>query len=170
MQVRSGSGAHLIDADTGWSSLENRPCCQRLRIEACANMVIYVGGGAKRLLLHGKSTDWGRPMKIRTRMGVGAGIAALLALTGATAAFGADSGWRSNTASYLLTVDGCPVIQSGASTYVSGIENPSCSGSIGVQAKYKLYAGSLTYTSSIDWDSQWARVDAPIVTHGKVYH
>lgn len=109
-------------------------------------------------------------MRIRTRIGVTAGITALFAAISATAAFAADSGWRANIASYLLTVDGCPVIQSGSSDYVSALENPSCSGSIGVQAKYKLYPGSLTYTSSVEWDADWARVDAPIVTHGKVYH
>ena len=109
-------------------------------------------------------------MRVRNRMALTAVAASLMLGATAGVAFAADTGWLVNNQSRVLTVDGCGVVQSGSTGYVSATEQSACSGSVGVQSQYRLYSGSPVYTSSITWGAAYARVDAPITLNVKVHH
>jgi len=108
-------------------------------------------------------------MRWRTRavlVASAAGAAVALASSAALAA--ASTGWLSNTASRLLTVDGCSVVQSGYFNYGSAAEHSSCAGDIGLAVKYK--PSSVTYTTGVLWAGSSVRWNAPNVTYVNVSH
>ena len=90
---------------------------------------------------------------------------------GSAAAWANSTGWNDNNlARSLATVDGCPVEFWGTVTTAEARENPSCPGNIGIQARYRLYSGSLIYTSNIECGASYTSVTAPLVLQNKVHH
>jgi len=111
-------------------------------------------------------------MHFRRRIALVTGATAILASLVAAPVFAADSsGWHTNSLALTTSsVDGCKVQWWGYVDSAHTNEYSYCSGNIGLQIRYKLYSGSLTYTSNVDWGYSYVDVGAPIVLQSNTHH
>jgi len=110
-------------------------------------------------------------MNLRSRAVMTTVIATAVVGLLASPVYAAETGWvTASLANSLDEVNGCRVSFYSTVGSAHSKETYGCSGQIGSAAKYRLYSGSLMYTSGIEWGYTYAKVEAPIIYYQNTYH